>query len=764
MALPASPSVVVLENDQSIYTPNLQSSVVGVVGFADKGPTNKATLVTSQSNLLNTFGKPSSNIPGQGLEGALEILEATNQLYFVRVVNSNAESATNSDIKIGTCPAIRIASGTGWGMSDSVTSLLYTLVDNNGEEIKTLEQIDFSRADADETFEEMFFRILNPEIQDQPVFAAKDSSGIYYIVGRYAGENTRLHLYYGNTYPTFDFQNFIYGGPNDPQGSGIAANYYSSAIGTPLSSWLPGGNQMANGFSGTRTLTNLLNLSSVYNTNQDASSFFSATSYDGIILVQAVWSSLPNAEPLSSVSAIAQSLSAIQLTASGSYTDARLRIYSKYPGAGYNLSSTRDGTIVGLSVDIENSSRLDKINIYDGGVVRESYTFSLAPASANYIDFNLNENEEANISDYVYVVTKSFNGVEDFTPNNFANNSTVGINCIPTGFVGNVTVTSPLKFLKPIEGTYGLSAGNSGYSTTEAGDAQDRTALIGTAATKTGIYALDDDSLNISLALVPGITHQQVQNALITLGETSKNFIALVAPPYGLDNAQEATEWMNGKGTRTAAINNSYAAAYWPWVQVFNYFAGADEWYDPSIFAARQYVYTDAVAEPWFAPAGYRRGRLTKPIDVEVVLNQGDRDVLYTNNLNPISKEVQAGIVIFGQKTAQRLPTALDRVNVRRLMIYIRKVLLQLGKPFQFEPNDALTWELVEDTLKPFIDDLLARRAIVEGNVKCDSTTNTPLRVDRNELWCAVTIKPTKAAETIVFEVNLTNQSATVNG
>jgi phage tail sheath protein FI len=96
-------------------------------------------------------------------------------------------------------------------------------------------------------------------------------------------------------------------------------------------------------------------------------------------------------------------------------------------------------------------------------------------------------------------------------------------------------------------------------------------------------------------------------------------------------------------------------------------------------------------------------------------------------------------------------------------MIYTRKVLLELGKPFQFEPNDQFTWELVEESINPFLDDLLARRAIVEGSVKCDSTTNTPARVDRNELWCSVTIKPTKAAETIVFEVNLTSQSATIN-
>jgi phage tail sheath protein FI len=246
------------------------------------------------------------------------------------------------------------------------------------------------------------------------------------------------------------------------------------------------------------------------------------------------------------------------------------------------------------------------------------------------------------------------------------------------------------------------------------------------------------------------------------LGESSKNFFALIAPPYGFDEVQDAIDWMNGAGARTAAVNTSYAAVYWPWVQVFNPFAGKEEWYDPSIFAARQCVFTDSVNDPWFAPAGFRRGRLTKPTATEIVLNQGDRDVLYANNVNPISNEPTTGITIFGQKTAQRLPTALDRVNVRRLMIYIRKVLLELGKPFQFEPNDSFTWEQVEDAVNPFLNDLQARRAIVEGAVKCDSSTNTPLRVDRNELWCSVTIKPTKAAETVVFEVNLTSQSATI--
>ena len=177
-------------------------------------------------------------------------------------------------------------------------------------------------------------------------------------------------------------------------------------------------------------------------------------------------------------------------------------------------------------------------------------------------------------------------------------------------------------------------------------------------------------------------------------------------------------------------------------------------------------VYTDNVGEPWFAAAGYNRGRLTKPVDVEVIVNQGDRDSLYSggNVINPIVNFPQQGITIFGQRTAQRTATALDRVNVRRLMIFIRKVLLQAGRPFVFEPNDEFTWQQVEESLNPFLDDIKRRRGLVEFRVVCDDTVNTPVRVDRNELWCKVLLKPTKTAEILIFELNLTNQSAQLGG
>ena len=311
-----------------------------------------------------------------------------------------------------------------------------------------------------------------------------------------------------------------------------------------------------------------------------------------------------------------------------------------------------------------------------------------------------------------------------------------------------------------------LAGGDSGLGSSETDRA---TALIGDATVepKTGMQSLDDDNLNLGVALIPGIQTESVQNNLVTLAETSQNFLACLAPPYAVGSTQDAIDWTNGKSTttansRTSAFNSSYAAIYWPWVKIFSVFDSKDIWLDPSIYAARQIAYTDSVSESWFAPAGLRRGRLTKPTEVEVKLNQGERDSLYSggNIINPIVSFPQEGITIFGQRTTQRASTALDRINVRRLMIYIRKVILRSTRRFIFEPNDEFTWAQIEGAVNPMLDDILRRRGIIEFRVVCDETVNTPVRVDRNELWTKIIVKPTKTAEIIIFEINLTNQSA----
>jgi len=731
MALPTSPSVVVLEKDTSIYTPNTDSSVVGIVGFADKGPVDEATLITSQTQLINTFGKPKTEIPGQGLEGALEILEATNQLYFVRAANASATEASAA-IKVGFSPSINtnfnglINENTSWAFLKSLITNLtgvrfnYFLTDElyNPSNSATYFSGDVNLDLNYQTVGESILAAFNSEAVNGDLFATFAEDGKLYIVGKTAGYKAYLAL---TTILIIDD-----GSSTDAPSNGEAIQLEVDGQTFNASSIFYFSSVDHNGVSRNTTQFIANDLGGELDAEID---FGTVSSWGGTGWINSGASSI------------------------------HLKVASKYPGSDYSLKTKSDGSIVGLSVEVDHDAVNHGVTINENGALAEKFNVKLSQLENASITTELLD------SDLVTVSLVVSGGTEiDFPEYNYNTLSNAAVfNYTTTGGVGTSGFASP-RFIKSLQGIYPLAGGDSGYSTTESGSADDFTALIGTGSAKTGMHALDDDSLNISIAAVPGINAQSVQNALITLAETSKNFVAVVSPPYGLGTVQEAVNWMNGKETRTAAINNSYAAVYWPWVQTFNYFAGADEWYDPSIFAVRQMVYTDSVAEPWFAPAGYRRGRLTKPSAVEVILNQGDRDALYVNNINPITNEPLAGITVFGQKTAQRVPSALDRVNVRRLMIYIRKVLLILGKPFQFEPNDEFTWVEVEAAIAPFIDDLKARRAIVEGDVICDATTNTPLRVDRNELWCSIAIKPTKAAETIVFEVNLTSQSATING
>ena len=215
---------------------------------------------------------------------------------------------------------------------------------------------------------------------------------------------------------------------------------------------------------------------------------------------------------------------------------------------------------------------------------------------------------------------------------------------------------------------------------------------------------------------------------------------------------------MNGRSVRTAAINSSYAAVCWPWVQVFNYYAAADEWYDPAIFAARQCVFTDAVAEPWFAPAGLNRGMVPGINDVYARPTQEERDLMYgyRNCINPIVQFADTdGFCVWGQKTMQRRPTALDRVNVRRLMFYIEKQLKSRSRALLFEPHDEILRAEFIRIADVVLQEVLIGRGVTGYKIQCDEVLNTSDVIDRNELRARIGVIPTRAVEFIFLEFSI---------
>ena len=181
----------------------------------------------------------------------------------------------------------------------------------------------------------------------------------------------------------------------------------------------------------------------------------------------------------------------------------------------------------------------------------------------------------------------------------------------------------------------------------------------------------------------------------------------------------------------------------------------------------RTLLRNDSIAYPWFAPAGVRRGGITNATSVgyitgegefqSVALNTGQRDTLYEQKINPITFLTGTGLVNYGQKTRARAANALDRINVARLVIYLRRQLNQLAKPYIFEPNDKITRDQVKAAVESLLLELVGLRALYDYLVVCDESNNTPSRIDRNELWIDIAIEPVKAVEFIYIPLRIKN-------
>ena len=312
----------------------------------------------------------------------------------------------------------------------------------------------------------------------------------------------------------------------------------------------------------------------------------------------------------------------------------------------------------------------------------------------------------------------------------------------------------------PTPGTYRFAGGDDGLESISDED------FVGTVngVTRTGMQHFGNaEERDINLLLCPGVCSAAVIREMILLCESRGDCMCLVDPPFGL-NVQQVVDWHNGQGTYSdhAAFNSSYGALYYSWVQIYDANSERYVWLPPSGVVAGAYAFNDFVAEPWFAPAGLNRGLLVSANKVEHSPTQGERDHMYSgqNSVNPIVSFVKDGITLWGQRTLQRKPSDLDRVNVRRLVLYMRKVLATTYKYFAFEPNDPVTWRTFVATTEPFLQGLVSRRAVSKFLVVCDETTNTPDIIDQNTMAARIYIDAIEAAEQIVVDLVLTQTGA----
>lgn len=307
--------------------------------------------------------------------------------------------------------------------------------------------------------------------------------------------------------------------------------------------------------------------------------------------------------------------------------------------------------------------------------------------------------------------------------------------------------------VKLTAGTYSFTGGNDGIEDIEAAD------YILAA------NALAADTVDMNLFAVPGVSDAAVVNAMLSLAETRGDCLYLVDPPAGLTR-DGVVEWHNGGGDYDhAAFNSSYGALYYDWVTIYDPINKTRVNVPPSVVVSATYAYSDRTTEVWYAPAGLNRGIIRGTLDSVTKLSKSDVEYLYSdsNNINAIYDDPQVGLVIWGQKTLLRSNTALDRVNVRRLMNYMKRIITAACNYLTFEPNDRITWNSFEMKISPVLKNIQKKRGIYEYRIVKGVTIVTDEDRDNYRMPCMILIKPTKSAEEIPIYFTITSTGADFN-
>jgi uncharacterized protein len=397
-------------------------------------------------------------------------------------------------------------------------------------------------------------------------------------------------------------------------------------------------------------------------------------------------------------------------------------------------------------------------------VILETFNADLDPNSPNYIERVVGNQT------VVYDVNSNYNRVVGEYPNRS--------NYIR---VSEVTYPTP-DYLKTDGVSVNTDSSNMSYSASlpsvasgsfydADGDIKDGANFFGAIGTTGNIQGLvagnytnainllgNKDDFQFNIIAAPGLINSNTNGAtvltnMIALAEDRGDCIAvvdLVATGSAVSTVASAA----------AGLNSSYAATYWPWVQVQSA-TGKNEYVPAGTMIPGVYAFTDASSAPWFAPAGLIRGGIGGVIQAEKKLTKGERDTLYAGKVNPIASFPGTGISVFGQKTLQTKASALDRVNVRRLLIELKKFIGDQARNLVFEQNTIATRNRFLATVNPYLESVVQRQGLYAYRVVMDDTNNTADIVDRNQLVGQIFIQPTKTIEFVVLDFTVEPTGAT---
>ena len=401
-------------------------------------------------------------------------------------------------------------------------------------------------------------------------------------------------------------------------------------------------------------------------------------------------------------------------------------------------------------------------------VVLETWTnLSLDPKASNYVSRVLGDQAQniatdgstyyiqtsgsyTNASAYVRVKAVNFQ-----TPNYFDNNGTAKTQftgSIPTACSGAFGAATGTPFNNARQAFFYENSGLTSNADSQGVTGSDYTTMLNLLA--------NADEYQYNVVSMPGLNRisaaTQISTVVTNAQSRGDNIAVVDMVPYG-----SALTTVTGQAL---GMDTSYGATYWPWVQAADPTTGNAVWVPASTLIPAVYAFNDNSTEAWFAPAGFNRGGLSTVVRAERKLTQGDRDTLYQSNVNPIATFPNQGVVVFGQKTLQKKASALDRVNVRRLLITVKDYISQIADNLVFEQNTIATRNSFLAQVNPYLTSVQQRQGLYAFKVIMDDSNNTADVIDRNELVGQIYLQPTKTAEFIYLDFNLTPTGATFPG
>ena len=470
---------------------------------------------------------------------------------------------------------------------------------------------------------------------------------------------------------------------------------------------------------------------------------------------------------------------------SGSFSSANATVYGESNTAAVTFETLAEGTLMNSSSSLNSDGSMDSgsvdnvrweiVNRNTGSgtfdllvrrgndnttekAVLETWTnLSLDPLSTNYVSKRVGDQSFTYAADgtsYYLQTTGAYpvaskyirvSAVNSPTPNYLDNTGTA-----KTAFTASIPLATSGGFENAVGG---VMAGANFYDTIDSSNTQ---GVVGTDYANMINLLSNTDDYKFNILLTPGLYNtdytSQATSIISNTQNRGDNLYILDLVKYG--------QTVTSVTGQAASRNTSYAASYWPWVQVIDPDTGTQVWVPASTVMGGVFAYNDSVSDPWFAPAGINRGGLGQVVRPERKLAQSTRDTLYTNKVNPIASFPGTGVVVYGQKTLQKRASALDRVNVRRLLIEMKSYISQIANNLVFEQNSIATRNNFLAQVNPYLEGIQQRQGLYAFKVVMDDTNNTADVIDRNELIGQIYVQPTRTAEFIYLDFNITPTGA----